>query len=267
MSAEVTTIGLAGQFVTRDLAVALYHQPPLSHLPRHAHAGWSICFVIRGDYQESCGVTARDFGEGDVIVKTAAAIHEDRFGSRGADCLLVELSPRMVQSTGLPCLSDLRGAYRRLSLIKLGMRICRELRLSDNVTPLALEGLTLEVITDLLRFPSPVRLRPPAWLRRARDILESSFPGQTSLQAIASEAGVHPAHLSRVFRRHCGCSVGDFLRNRQVVAAAKRLTESDESLASIAQSLRFADQSHFSRVFKEFKGTTPRQYRLSARKT
>jgi AraC family transcriptional regulator len=267
MGSEVTAIGLTRQFATSDLAVALYHQQPLSHLPKHAHPGCSICFVLRGDYQESCGGTARDFREGDLIVKAAATIHEDRFGNGGADCLLVELSPQMVQSTGISSLSGLSGAYRRLSLIKLGMRISRELLLRDAITPLALEALTLEVIVDLLRSTPRVQLQPPAWLRRVREILESSLTRQTTLQSIANEAGVHPGHLSRVFRRHYGCSVGDFLRNQQVVAAANRLRESDDSLASIAYSLGFADQSHFTRVFRQFKGTTPRQYRLSSRKT
>ena len=267
MGGQVTAIGLTGRFATRDLAVSLYHQQPLSHLPQHAHAGWSICFVMRGDYRESCGKTVQDFKEADVIVKTAAAIHEDRFGNKGADCLLVELSPRMVESTGVSSVCALSGSYRRLSLAKLGVRICRELRLRDNVTPLALEALTLEVITDLLRATSRVRLRPPAWLQKVRDFLQSSLPGQTTLQAIANEVGVHPAHIARVFRRQCGCSVGDFLRNQQVVEAANRLTASDESLASIAYALGFADQSHFTRVFKEFKGATPRQYRLSTRKS
>ena len=265
MAGEITAIGLRRRFATRDLAVALYQQRPLSHLPRHAHDGWSICFVMRGDYQESCGRTAREFTEGDVIVKTAAAIHEDRFGKAGADCMLLELSAKMVESTGISSLGGVSGAYRTASLVKLATRICRELRLNDSVTPLGLEALTLEVITNLLRSAPSARLQPPAWLRRTRDILESSSPGEVTLQLIAREAGVHPAHLSRVFRRHSGYSVGDFLRNKQVIAAAHRLVESDESLASIACSLGFADQSHFTRIFKDFKGVTPRKYRLSAR--
>jgi AraC family transcriptional regulator len=267
MGGEVTAIGLTGQLATRDLAVSLYHQKPSSHLPRHAHEGWSICFVLRGDYRESCGPIARDFREGDVIVKTAAAIHEDYFGNNGAECLLVELSPRMRESTGVSCLNAGGGAYRRHSLVKLGKRICRELQLMDSVTPLAMEALTLEVIADLLRSTPAARLRPPAWLRRVRDILESSSPGELTIQAIADEVGVHRGHISRVFRQHWGCSVGDFLRSKQVEAAAKRLRESNEALASIAQSLGYADQSHFTRVFKEFKGATPRQYRLWTRKS
>jgi AraC family transcriptional regulator len=266
MRSELTAIGLKGQFANRNLAISLYQQQPMYQLPQHAHPGWSICFVMRGDYRESCGKTTQDFKKGDVIVKTAAAIHEDHFGDRGADCLLVELSPQMVQSTGVSSLGSLSGAYRRLSLFKLGMRICRELRLNDSFTSLALDALTLEVITDLLRSTPSIRLRHPEWLRRALDILESSVAGGMTLQVLASEVGVHPVHLSRVFRRHLGCSVADYLRNRQVGAAANRLTGSEDSLASIAYSLGFADQSHFTRVFKEFKGITPRQYRLSTRR-
>jgi AraC family transcriptional regulator len=265
MACEVTTVGLTGQFRTPDLKISLYHQQPFSYLPKHVHAGWSMCFVMRGDYRESCSKT-RDFKWGDVIVKTAAAIHEDRFGDSGADCLLVELSPQMVQSAGVSSLNVGGCAYRRVSLTKLGMRISRELRLMDDVTPLAIEALVLEAIAELRRSTPSARLRPPAWLRRVRDILESSLPGELTLQMIAGEAGVHPVHMSRVFRRYWGCSIGEFLRNRQVESAAKRLAESDDALALIAHSLGFSDQSHFTRVFKEFTGATPKQYRISTRK-
>lgn len=263
MSCEITAIGLASRWSSLGLVASRYRQAPLSRLPKHEHAELSICFVLGGDYRESCGGIARDFRAGDVIVKGAAAIHEDCFGSAGAECLLLELSPQKIRSVGASSLESSTGAYRRLSLNKLGMRICRELRLSDNVTPLAVEALTLEIVVELLRAVPTVRLSPPAWLRRVRGLLEESRPGEVTLGMIASEAGVHPAHISRMFRRHYGQSIGEYLRHKQVEAAAIRLTESDESLVSIANSLGFTDQSHFTRVFAEMKGTTPARYRRS----
>jgi AraC family transcriptional regulator len=217
--------------------------------------------VMSGAYRESCAGASHDFVEGDLIVKDAAAIHHDHFGRDGAECLLLELSPKLVRIAGISNLGHLPGCYRQAPLAKLGKRIYRELRVGDNVTPLALEALALELVTGLLRSNRHTRFRSPLWLRKVEELIEASLDRQPSLQELANEADVHPAHLSRVFRRHWGCSVGDFVRNRRISAVAQRLTISDESLASIAQSMGFADQSHMTRMFKQFKGLTPREFR------
>jgi AraC-like DNA-binding protein len=68
-------------------------------------------------------------------------------------------------------------------------------------------------------------------------------------------------HFAAVFRRHYGCSVGEYLRRRRVHRARQRLAETDLPLAEIATEAGFADQSHLTRMFKRFVGLTPGQYR------
>jgi AraC family transcriptional regulator len=72
---------------------------------------------------------------------------------------------------------------------------------------------------------------------------------------------MRPISLARSFRRHFGISVAGFLRQVRVEAAQQLLRSSTESLAEIALSAGFADQSHFTRVFHQETGATPLQYR------
>jgi|SRR5579871_1051184 len=105
---------------------------------------------------------------------------------------------------------------------------------------------------------------PPQWLQDARAIVEARFLETLRLAEISSAVGVHFVHLSRQFRRYYDCTVGDLIRRRRVEYACHLLLNSDISLAEIALTCCFSDQSHFSMTFKRQIGTTPSKFRARA---
>jgi AraC family transcriptional regulator len=127
---------------------------------------------------------------------------------------------------------------------------------------LAVEGLALELIAQVAR-ESIARggHRPPAWLGRVTQLLESRFRERLTLEELAREAGVHPVHLAAAFRRHLRCTPFDFLRRRRVAFAARQLVDTELSLVTVALGAGFAHQSHFCRIFKSVTGMTPTAYR------
>jgi AraC family transcriptional regulator len=148
----------------------------------------------------------------------------------------------------------------------LGMRIYQEFRLMDGATPLAIEGLMLELVARLSRQQN-IAFEPkrPRWLERARDILESDFHESISLTRVAEAVDVHPVHLARVFRKHFGCTPGEYVRHLRIDFACRELSQSKTSLVEIALAAGFAHQAHFSRVFKAQTGMTPSEFRTSLR--
>ena len=111
--------------------------------------------------------------------------------------------------------------------------------------------------------PKSAGQMPPRRLQRARDYIRAHFAERLALETVAGEVGVHPAHLAREFRRTYGCSIGQAVRRLRVDAACRALSTSNLSLASIAAAAGFADQSHFTRVFRSLTGITPLDYRRS----
>jgi AraC-like DNA-binding protein len=141
--------------------------------------------------------------------------------------------------------------------------VSRELARPDAYTPLALEGLTLELRAAVARQRDAAHREPR--LDSVRDMLMQDFSSPPSLSKIASEIGLHPSHLARVFRANYGESIGEHGRRLRLEWAAQRLVGSDEGLASIATRAGFADQSHLTREFKRRFGVTPGRYRLAHR--
>jgi len=146
----------------------------------------------------------------------------------------------------------------------LATRMYHEFRYVDDVSPLLVEGLGLEILGALFRqadHDSGSRSSRPAWLRQAKDFIHDRFSETVSLTEIAAQAGVHPVHLSRSFRKHYGLSIGEYQRHLRVEHAGRQLRTRRCSLAEIALHAGFSDQAHFSRVFKDYTGLTPARFR------
>jgi AraC family transcriptional regulator len=125
-----------------------------------------------------------------------------------------------------------------------------------------LEGLSLEVVALLAR----ERLhqgngRPPHWLGMAEALVRARFAESLTVADVAREVGVHPAHLARTFRRYHRSSIGRFVRRLRMEWAVHQLAATERTIAAIATQAGFADQSHFTRRFKEQIGATPHRWR------
>jgi AraC family transcriptional regulator len=108
-----------------------------------------------------------------------------------------------------------------------------------------------------------IEKQPPAWLNRVIEILHDGFAESLTTTQIAAEVGVHPFHLSRVFRRFYRQSLGEYANRLRVEAACRRMSEPNVRLADIAIGVGFADQSHFNRIFKQITGMTPGAFRAN----
>ena len=95
----------------------------------------------------------------------------------------------------------------------LARRISMEIARPDDLTPLAVEALGLELLAVVARQFTIAPRAVPAWLARVRDRLHDEFADAPTLDALSRLAGVHPGHLTRMFRRHYGRSIGAYMRD------------------------------------------------------
>lgn len=143
-------------------------------------------------------------------------------------------------------------------LAQIAVRLFRESRTGDTLTPLIVEALMLEFAVGMARHRDE---RAPAWLPAVEDYLRAHLSDALRLGDLARVAGVHPSHLNRVFRARHGASVGEYARRLRIERACRELAATTTSIAQIAVASGFADQSHFSRVFARVTGMTPAAFR------
>jgi AraC family transcriptional regulator len=161
-------------------------------------------------------------------------------------------------------LPDAPRPFRSDTLTRLAARLHREFGEKDAAAQLAMEGLILEVLADVCRqqdADTQTPTRRPRWLDSVIELLHAHFTENPSLDEVAVAVGVHPAHLARMFRRHQGCSVGDYLRKLRLEQARRELLSPDTPLVEIAATAGYSDQSHFTAAFKRHTGMTPGEFR------
>jgi AraC family transcriptional regulator len=222
-----------------------------------------LAVVLEGALVKSFPRRALELGRSSAVAIPVGATHGARFGSDGARILIVRArSPSDPAAGCFDRVAELRGR----ELTWLAWRLAGELRASDTAAPLAAEGFALELLAATTREARVERSpgRPPTWLRSAEELLRARLADRIGLGELAEVAGVHPTYLARAFRAHYGLSVGEYGRRLRLAWAAAELARGEKPLAEIAASAGFADQSHFTRVFRRQVGTTPARYREQA---
>lgn len=254
---------MAGGFVLSECV-----HPPNLVLPRHAHAPATVCFLIDGSYGESFRRDDTDCRAGTLVGKCAGATHANRVGPQGARSLTLELvAERRALLDDAAHVLDEPFIVHSGPAVSVAWRLAQELRRADSFAPLAVEGLGLELFAALSRARAEPKSTPaPRWLATVRAALHDSPATSWTLAQLAALADVHPVHLARQFRKHVGCSVGTYARRLRVEAARARLLHSNEALIQIALALGYADQSHFTREFRQATGLTPAAFRDAARR-
>jgi AraC-like DNA-binding protein/ligand-binding sensor protein len=132
------------------------------------------------------------------------------------------------------------------------------------------EAQTIEELTDVLhviveymadQIFSFQGVRHAAALRKAERYIRENYTRKISLQEIADVSGLSAPYFSTIFREEMGENLSAYLNRLRVEKAGRLLTETDMSLSEISGSCGFEDQSWFSKIFKNYTGTSPGRYR------
>ncbi len=244
-----------------SLAERVY--PSSCRTPRHTHSRPLICVVLDGSYRETYSGNTRYCTPATLLFHAPGEAHLEEFADSGGRSLIVEIDPawleRVCDQTAISV--NRTAAFTGGPLPSLGMRLYREFLSTDAAAPLVIEGLLLEMTGEIFRAEASPDRRAPLWLVRARELLQENFTTQMSLAEIAGAVNVHPVHLAQSFRRFFHCTIGDYVRKLRIQYACRKMVSTDLPLVEIATLAGFADQSHFSRTFKQIVGLPPSQYR------
>lgn len=96
-------------------------------------------------------------------------------------------------------------------------------------------------------------------LQRAKSLIMDRLADNISLTEFTHETGLSRYHLIRSFKQTYGLSPHAFQLDQRI-KKAKALLQQGKGLAETANTLGFADQSHFQRHFKKRIALTPKQY-------
>lgn len=94
-------------------------------------------------------------------------------------------------------------------------------------------------------------------ITRLTEYIEDNLDRSIGLAELAKVVNVSRFHFIRLFKRSTGTTPIDFVEQSRIERARVLITETDIPLAEIALMTGFADQSHFTRRFRDRVGCTP----------
>jgi len=236
-------------------------------IPPHVHDVPVISLILRGAGTETVSDGARELAVQDLILTPAYALHAYRFREAGR-WLNMQFSDDWLDrvTDGRPILSKASQIIQSRPAAAWAARVRTEVQRNDTASVLAIDGAMMLMMAEISRVRiDGARLRP-RWLKSVEEAIRSEITSPPSVEDLARIAGVNPTHLLRTFRRHHGTTIANYVRRYRIERARTAIAEGKQPLAAIALEAGFADQSHFTRVFKQAFGETPGEFARSLKR-
>jgi AraC family transcriptional regulator len=103
----------------------------------------------------------------------------------------------------------------------------------------------------------------PSRLQRTTIYIQAHLEHELSLAELAAVAQMSPAHFARLFKQATGQTPHRYVTTCRMERAKQLLTETTLPLHEIGAWVGYADQSHFTALFRQHVATTPKSYRAA----
>ena len=143
----------------------------------------------------------------------------------------------------------------------LGDNYARVVELAGIRTEEALAPWLHEVLDNILECIHEHSAKTDSLMAEAQAHIREHCGEPLSRNGVAQVMGLSGAHFSRVFRAHTGQTFTDAVNQARVDRACGLLRRTTRDLAAVAMECGFSDQSYFTKVFRQYIGSTPRRYR------
>jgi YesN/AraC family two-component response regulator len=103
-----------------------------------------------------------------------------------------------------------------------------------------------------------------SWVDELKSYLETRYMDNIALTDIADRTGLNASYVGRVFKRKYGHSPIDYLIQIRLAKAKQLIREKPRLLfKDVAEMVGYTDPFYFSKLFKQWTGQTPREFKKS----
>ncbi len=221
--------------------------------------------------------TTHVFPENSIYIRDLAEAYKADL-STPFDFLLFEISQASLikfadeaELTGVTSISA-ATASKDIVLANLARALIPALERPEEASALFVDQMTTAIGTYLVqryggrRNATPLRVRTLSRAHEdlAKSILLEKIEGDISIAEVAEACNLSRGYFIRAFRETTGMTPYQWLLSERIDRARGMLRTSNASLAEVAITCGFADQSHFTRVFSTVVGATPGAWRRSS---
>jgi two-component system response regulator YesN len=101
-----------------------------------------------------------------------------------------------------------------------------------------------------------------AEIMRAMRFIEKNLKQRLTLEAIAEDVNLAPSYFSSLFKKTMNEGVISYINRKKIQLALELLNVQDYSLLELCEEVGIVNEGYFCKLFKEYTGDTPKQYRI-----
>ncbi len=238
-----------------NLTLTVYR--PGETVPKHTHENSYLSLLLAGSYSEEGGKLQHILKAGNSIFRSSVHEHTNTFGKVTGKCFNLEIKSDTSHVLD-PWLPKDRSFTLKHPLLELYRLYYLFLQTSSSDT---LDLLSFEVISQLTQTQRTEKHGKAVWISQVKELIHDTPEKQHRLEEIAHLVKVHPVYLVRKFKEKTGLRLWEYITRVRLEKSAIRIITGEMNLTQVAYDCGFYDQSHFSRSFKAYFGTSPNQFR------
>lgn len=253
--------------------------------PVHKHTYYEIIFIMKGAGMHTVNGNSFRYKSGDVFLLGPEDYHEFMIHTRTTFCYLRFLETVLLHIDERPPWqrlvnqllqapqvvgSRITSAPERQQVFHLLTVLRAEYEQQGDHFLFLRDGILKAMVSILVRETNKLLSR--SGKRTAVSEIEKILiyirqhiqdPERLRLKHMAEQFHYSPSYLGIFFKQHTGESIKQYITTYKLTQIEGILLYSRESLSAIADKFGFTDESHLSKQFKKYKGTSPRAFRLN----
>lgn len=202
-----------------------------SHLyPSHFHQNAEIYILKDGGYRISVNGEERNLTSGSILFIDSFDIHEYPDDSRCDDCVLIIPYHLMARFNSLrgnrrptsPIITSTELVDRITYIIDTFLVDSDSAAVRDDAT-----SLILSLLYEAMEFEGREDKSEASLIRSILFYIQDNYRTDISRDAVARALGYTPEHISRVFNKHLGRGLNDYINSLRLAYIEYRQTEAD----------------------------------------
>lgn len=223
----------------------------------HYHENPHITFIVQGGNLETKKGESTIRNSNDVMFYFSGEWHQTKPTNSNTKNLNLEIDTDFLVNNNISENQIKEAVVKKFDTSFYIVNMYAELIFNDELTESSVQSILFNLIADR----KSKNYQSIEWCNRLKQVLNDEWYLNHSLTDLSLKTGVHPVTISKYFPKYFGCTIGDYMRRLRISHSLRLIKDNPESLTEIALKCGFADQSHFTRVFKSYTGLNPLTYR------
>ena len=125
----------------------------------------------------------------------------------------------------------------------------------------SMEGILEKIIDEMSEKNADLLPDVSQSVSEIKRVIKNEYMNDIGLEQIADRVCLTPAYVSFIFKKETGSNLVKYLTDYRMQKAKELLEKSNRKIVDICRLCGYQNQSYFNKLFKNYYGITPKQYR------